>query len=524
MCCHAENIRDDFKPQGVTNMLCSLAKLGEVPGSGLLMALSRQAVATARLFRPSDLSNLMWAFATLGSVPDQILLQRLFEQAVKILPQFNPLDITNLTWALAILRVDRPKVLIDELLCRARALIAQFKLNELVLFFWSCATMHVGRKIVHENKHLIVIEKLNSHDTTNVFWTLAKLNIEPGEHMNFELSRHIDMIQEQLKPQEVSCLMWALAKLNTYPDERLQNAMMCWAVTLAGQFTAQEVANLMWALAILDIEPTLQLVEGMHRCSINLVANGEGFKAQEICNLLWALACLGLQHKVQFSAVMNVDCLRSLVKHCLSVQSFSEMPLESLCQIHQILISAKYDSFYSYMDLVGLLSAGCVDLCKYTFETSGHLKSNLQSSVAQCLKHMNFSIIDEFVEQKTGYTIDIMVLDRKSNPCLAIEVDGPSHFLRIANGKWRLNGTTRWKQRLLASAGFPPVSVPFWEWRNDWRAREKESYLSKLLFNCRTETRCVWMGDLLNALCLPWLSFSPMVYRVLPTHHHCHPA
>ena len=131
--------------------------------------------------------------------------------------------------------------------------------------------------------------------------------------MYFELSRHVDMIQEQFKPQELSSLMWALAKLNTSPDERLINVIMCRAVTLAGQFTAQEVANLMWALAILDIEPTLHLVEGMHSRAINLVANGGGFKAQEICNLVWALACLGLQHKFQFSAVMSVDGLRSLV-------------------------------------------------------------------------------------------------------------------------------------------------------------------------------------------------------------------
>ena len=52
---------------------------------------------------------------------------------------------------------------------------------------------------------------------------------------------------------------------------------------------------------------------------------------------------------------------------------------------------------------------------------------------------------------------------------MAIEVDGPSHFLG-ADGRGPPNGHTLLKRRLLRAAGWRLVSVPFYEW-NDLSAR-----------------------------------------------------
>ena len=53
---------------------------------------------------------------------------------------------------------------------------------------------------------------------------------------------------------------------------------------------------------------------------------------------------------------------------------------------------------------------------------------------------------------------------------VAIEVDGPSHFLRGPGadagerGGGHLNGSTRLKQRLLSLLGWDVLSVPYYDW------------------------------------------------------------
>ena len=56
---------------------------------------------------------------------------------------------------------------------------------------------------------------------------------------------------------------------------------------------------------------------------------------------------------------------------------------------------------------------------------------------------------------QTGRIIDIALLDQR----IAIEVDGPSHYLNTQ----RRTGTTLLRDRVLAGAGWRVVSIPFFE-------------------------------------------------------------
>jgi hypothetical protein len=482
MCRHAESIYDDFEPQGVANILCSLAKLDLIPSRSFCMVIFNRAGVISERFKPAEIANLMWALAKLEIAPSHELLQALLKQAVAIAEQFLPLDITNLIWALASLRITPPYVLVEAMSLRATAIASQFSPHELSLLFWGVSTMEMGQDILKKMKHCIItmINQFNAHDVSNAVWALAKSGVESGLQLHFCMSRHALNIAHQFNPQEISALMWALAKNSIFPDEGLLNAMMARAFTLSEQFGPQEVANMLWALATLDIEPTVHFVGAMLSRAVGIVRS---FKVQEICNLLWALACLGLQHKVQFSAVLDVNCLLSLAAYCASMEQLSQviMPKESLRQIHQVIISSRLDGFFPGLHLQRLLSADCTGLCKYTFETSDLGKSMLQSSVSLCLASFDVFFVEEFLEPCTGYSIDIMLFNEKNEPYLALEVDGPSHFFSLPNGNWRPKGATRWKRRLLASAGILPVCVPFWEWSKCTNASEQKSYLLQLL-------------------------------------------
>merc|ERR1712232_1022847 len=68
----------------------------------------------------------------------------------------------------------------------------------------------------------------------------------------------------------------------------------------------------------------------------------------------------------------------------------------------------------------------------------------------------------EFIEMTTSYSLDFAVPSLR----LAIELDGPSHFLLPA-GRGALqapHGSTLLKRRLLAMADWCVVSIPYFEW------------------------------------------------------------
>ena len=62
-----------------------------------------------------------------------------------------------------------------------------------------------------------------------------------------------------------------------------------------------------------------------------------------------------------------------------------------------------------------------------------------------------------------------MVL-RHGDRRVAIEVDGPSHFIKTSRGTYELNGQTRLRNRLLEGAGWHVISV---------RAPESDSGVDK---------------------------------------------
>jgi very-short-patch-repair endonuclease len=61
---------------------------------------------------------------------------------------------------------------------------------------------------------------------------------------------------------------------------------------------------------------------------------------------------------------------------------------------------------------------------------------------------------------------------------LAIEVDGPSHFVQPGN---QLNGPTQDRNSELAALGYTVVSIPYWEWDCLRDEQQQVEYLQRKL-------------------------------------------
>ena len=86
--------------------------------------------------------------------------------------------------------------------------------------------------------------------------------------------------------------------------------------------------------------------------------------------------------------------------------------------------------------------------------------SALQRSVSAALAAVQHGVEEEYLEPRTGYSLDLALPSSR----FAIEVDGPTHFLLPdGRGVRKSTGPTLLKRRLLASAGWRVISVPFSE-------------------------------------------------------------
>ncbi len=90
-------------------------------------------------------------------------------------------------------------------------------------------------------------------------------------------------------------------------------------------------------------------------------------------------------------------------------------------------------------------------------ESSSPLETKVHKFLIDFVKDRGISLERSVWCGKSERIIDMTLCrgDRR----VAIEADGPSHFIKTADGEYELNGQTRLRNRLLESAGWHVVSV-----------------------------------------------------------------
>ena len=80
-------------------------------------------------------------------------------------------------------------------------------------------------------------------------------------------------------------------------------------------------------------------------------------------------------------------------------------------------------------------------------------------------------------ETAEGFSLDLAQPESK----LAIEVDGPSHYLKdLSSGENVVNGTTRFKRRQLRSLGWTVAHVSFLDWDHESQSERRQLVAAKL--------------------------------------------
>ncbi|GBF97714.1 hypothetical protein Rsub_10878 [Raphidocelis subcapitata] len=492
--------------------------------------LQRLSARLRRLFDDCDTrqhANTLWACGKTAYV-DAALLDACFERLAAGVADAAPQGLANALYAAALLQaadygVDRQQAtqLLSALVTQRQAATPQALANTL----WAAATLQL---VVPEQQAAQLLSALvaqrqaaTPQALANALWAAATLQLAVPEHQAAQLLSALVAQRQAATPQDISNALWAMAKQwsNAAPPD-VEAALLRLAAAvderLVAAMNGQGVSNSMWALSQLGLRPAL-LTQRLAAAAVPLapamnpqdLANtaaaaarlgvgsarlfaalagaagrqAQGFTTQALCNLAWALA---IADQRQLAGVVV-----ALAQRAATAAVWAQTVAEDHCQLHQVHLwlldgqRADSGSGSSSSGLAGALTAAQLQQCKEAWEAAlqeaaqQDCRSAFERSVFECARRLP-GLADCRQEARTpdgAFSVDVAALHAGSGLRLAIEADGPTHFLRPGR---EVSGDTLARNRALSARGCVVVSVPYWEWAKVQRdGRKAAAYLSQ---------------------------------------------
>ncbi|PNH12698.1 hypothetical protein TSOC_000340, partial [Tetrabaena socialis] len=482
-----------FNEQDLSNMLLGCSKLG-LTDPGLLRPLAAAAGRAAGRMTEQALANSLYSLAVLDckgpayAPAVQCLTMEVQRQLQRQPDVFKPQELSNMLYALAELGFKDPAA------APVVALAVECKRRGFASF--------------------------SAQGLSNSAWALAKTGYDSDQAW-FEsaMTAAVQLgIAEVFPPKEISNFWYALALVHHRPAAALLEGAAAASELLRTRATGQGCANLLWSLAILGGPYSLRLVGVLLERLVELLRQRGEVNGQELTNSLWALAVLGpdvlSHHRSSVEGLLREVVRRWDGAGALAVGGSGALPfntpeLTQLWQVQQELAHAD-----GCGELAGiLLAAGkgagsrgpltnamrraaeeaaeadqsVSDLQRQVVSALGRLQQRL-ASAAQAQRQLAGAprIVsvrgEQQVEGMVG-RVDVVV-ELAGGRRVAVEVDGPTHFLANDPHMHARDGRTQLRDRQLGrlfGAG-NVVSVPYWDWDRLRRDEgHEEGYLLRLL-------------------------------------------
>jgi RAP domain/FAST kinase-like protein, subdomain 1 len=494
---------DDFMPQGLANVAWGFATLSH-KAPLLFDAIARASQVQIHEFNPQSLSNTSWAFATLkheapllfGAIataaqvhinefkPQELsslimayakmnhnapaLLDAVARAAAARIHDFKPQELSNTVWSFATLKHEAP-ALLDAIAEAVQERIQDFKPQELSNTVWSFATLKRKSPMLFDAIAEAVQERIQDfkpQELSNTAWSFATLKHTAPALLDAIAPAAQGWIQD-FNPQELSNMAWSFATLN-HEAPSLLDAIARAIPARVGDYNAQDLANTSWAFAAMNHEaPSLfDAIARMLRVRVG------SFNSQSLTNMAWSFAVFNIQQ----GSFIPAD---SPFFQALLAGDPSKFTVQNLCQMHQFYLWCKEQNGENW------LSQELQWQCREAFVSAETAPSRIQNDVVETLQTLpDVSQAEVEVLTESGYNLDAVIVYREDEK-IAVEVDGPSHFVGRSQSP---NGATLLKRRQLrALEGWKLVTIPYWEWDaidtgpEQERREKKQRYLQNLL-------------------------------------------
>ena len=258
---------------------------------------------------------------------------------------------------------------------------------------------------------------------SNVIWAFATLGWEPGAEMRAALEAAVVRMGPDMKPQETANVAWSYATLGLMPGAEARAALEAAVVRMGLDMNPQEVANVAWSYATLGLMPGAEARAALEAAVVRV---GPAMTAQAVSTKIWSVLSLAATRAVPLPA-----CYPSLWQAAFGFEerSFNRVEISMLFHAHLI-----------HTELVGGVPRGEVTFppwimhqAREAWMYSARDDVTVSRSVKEIASILGDLGIRNEVERLTDdsyFSVDVYLPDDD----VALEFDGPSHFIQICDG------------------------------------------------------------------------------------------
>ncbi|KAL7512325.1 hypothetical protein ACHAXN_009263 [Cyclotella atomus] len=409
---------DEFKPQEMTMLLLAYSRLKDNPHPVLYDKVIAQSIGQLDKFPLLDLYNMAISYAKVDHTHEKWMLA-IADEVIRRDSQDHPIMHTGMLWAYATARISHPR-LVQFLTNSLQNNLTGLHGDNMASIAWSLASLGSRNKLLFdalaEASDREEIRRMNTQSLANMAWAYATVRDATPRLFNDIAEEAV--ARDDFTPQGISNILWAFATVARFDQELFSHLAILARVSL-DEFSGQALSNLAWAYTVSDIDAT-SLFED-----------------------------------------------EAFVNKCLNIDDFDD---EGLPQLHQ------WNIWRKNINSTHVLPDSFAELCHTKYASLPLRQSSLQKDIVSELRSMGFNPNEE-VELQSTCVVDATI--EMNGKCIAIEVEGPSHFV----GK-ELDGSTRLKHRQVTTIDkISLVYVPYWEWNELKNSEEKHKYLKSKLKN-----------------------------------------
>jgi len=524
--CLAHASAGTLSPQHAANSWWAFAKLKHRPETPLYCALCAASAASAASASSAHLVQTTWALAALAALrpasaeeeaaTSELLAALAVASRPLLASAFSPSDLSLSLWAYASLGVSPGGAWLaahESASTRALAL-GDPRTVSTTLLGWSRlghTPRHVTRYGAALRARLRDAEPQSVSNSLCSFGMMALSARRGGEEeaapVQPETLRALCAWSQarlgSFKPTELAQSLWGLAALGFDPGPMWRGACLAACLGPAGglrRFSPPELSSVLWALASLGASPGPPFLASWAEAAE--AAGWERFELRHAVNTLWALAVLSVLGEAEGGAMQRIrdgafarlaDAAAVALRAAPSAEAepalAALMAPQSWCAMLQAALllapEPRAEDGPGAMDGERLLAAAeaCFPMpppcwahaaAAWRLQAAHARTSSLQLEVSAVLwRGLGVPHQTEARTEGGLATIDIAITPPGAGRPVALEVDGPSHFLNGSEpgAALRQRGGTLLRDRLLTRLGWRLVVLPFADWPADFDAR-----------------------------------------------------
>jgi hypothetical protein len=463
----------DMDERGLATTLHACGRLGAALPAAWTERFWKASAAVLHTFVPQALSNALYACMKLQIAPPDDWLALYWSAATAKLPGYSPQAFSNTLYACAMMELNPPGDWLDRFWRLSAPRLGEFTSQDLTNSMYSFGIL----RCVPPDDWLghmwdataLKLPVCNAQDLSNLMHSCVRLRLKlPAGLLPCVWDASAGKL-DRFQPQELSSFMYAFGHLRQAPPEEWLQQFWRHSVDKLPAFKTQELSNTLFMCSELNALPSADWLHAFSRvCEDKMPLLSQ----QQLANIALALSIFSQWELPVWHELWQRLCLT------LSHPPASWSPEDALSSM---MLYQAYGA--AQLERPGVLPeppAALLDgarACWHDGVRTRRASGPFHDEVSNYLYDMAIAHVNERWCERAERSIDIAIEKGHEAAPIAVEVDGPHHFLQDG----RQTGTTLLRNRTLAAHGWRVVVVDYRAWRAQQTPKQREEYLRRLL-------------------------------------------